>query len=43
MRDAIIEKLTAQYIGLHYNAPDAELDKEAANVISNWLIAQSNN
>lgn len=31
------EKLTAQSVGLHYNAPDAELDKEAANAIFNWL------
>ena len=31
------EKLSAQYVGLHYNAPDAELDIEAANAIYNWL------
>ncbi len=32
-----IEKLTAQYVGLHYNAAEAELDKEAVDTISNWL------
>ena len=37
-----LEKLTAQYVGLHYNAPDAELDKEAANAIFNWLKKQAN-
>ncbi|MGD0330971.1 MAG: alpha/beta hydrolase [Nitrososphaeria archaeon] len=35
-----IEKLTAEYVGSHYNAPDAELDKEAANAIFNWLNEQ---
>ncbi len=34
------EKLTAQNVGLRYNASDAELDKEAANAIYNWLKAQ---
>jgi hypothetical protein len=37
-----IEKLTAEYVGLHYNAPDAELDGEAANAILNWLNEQRN-
>lgn len=32
-----LEKLTAQYVGLHYNAPDAELDKESFSVILDWL------
>ncbi len=36
-----VEKLTAEYVGSHYNAPDAELDKEAANAIFNWLTSQS--
>lgn len=31
------EELTAQYVSLHYNAPDAELDREAENAIFNWL------
>jgi alpha-beta hydrolase superfamily lysophospholipase len=31
------EKLTGQTVGSRYNAPDAELDKEAANSIYNWL------
>jgi alpha-beta hydrolase superfamily lysophospholipase len=35
-----IEKLTAEYVGSHYNAPDAELDMEAANVILGWLDEQ---
>lgn len=35
-----VEKLTAEYVGLHYNALDAELDKEAANAIFNWLNEQ---
>ncbi|MGH9920979.1 MAG: alpha/beta hydrolase [Nitrososphaerales archaeon] len=32
-----LEKLTAEYVGLHYNAPDARLDEEAANAIFDWL------
>jgi uncharacterized protein len=32
-----IEKLTAQYVGEHYNAPDAKLDEGAANSILGWL------
>ena len=35
------EVLTAQYVSLHYNAPDAELDREAANAIFNWLKKQA--
>jgi hypothetical protein len=31
------EKLTAEYVGSHYNAPDAELDEKAADAIFNWL------
>lgn len=31
------ESLTAQYVSLHYNAPDAELDREAKNAIISWL------
>lgn len=34
------EKLIAQYVGLRYNAPDVELDKEAADAIYNWLKEQ---
>jgi hypothetical protein len=36
-----IEKLTAQFVGLRYNAPDAELDEETTNVIFNWLNEQA--
>jgi uncharacterized protein len=32
-----IEELTAQYVGEHYNAPDAKLDEGAANSILGWL------
>jgi pimeloyl-ACP methyl ester carboxylesterase len=31
------DKLSAQYVGLHYNAPDAEIDHEAVNTIVDWL------
>jgi uncharacterized protein len=31
------DKLTAQYVGLHYNAPDAELDHETVDTIVDWL------
>lgn len=34
------DELTAQYAGLHYNAPDAELDGEAADAIFTWLERQ---
>jgi uncharacterized protein len=36
-----VEKLTAEYVGSHYNAPDAELDEEAAGAIFSWLGAES--
>jgi pimeloyl-ACP methyl ester carboxylesterase len=36
------EKLTAEYVGAHYNAPDAVLDKEAVDRILNWLKRQTN-
>jgi hypothetical protein len=38
-----LEELTPQYIGEHYNAPDAKLDEEAADSIFSWLgrLAQS--
>jgi uncharacterized protein len=36
-----VEKLTAEYVGSHYNAPDAELDEEAAGAILSWLTEQS--
>jgi hypothetical protein len=39
--DMPIEKLTAEYVGAHYNAADAELDREAADDIFGWLAAQS--
>ena len=32
-----IEKLTAQYVGQHYNAPDTRLDEAAASSIIGWL------
>jgi alpha-beta hydrolase superfamily lysophospholipase len=35
------EELTAQYVSQHYNAPDTELDMEAANAIFNWLNKQT--
>jgi len=35
------EALNAQYVTLNYNAPDAELDAEAANAICNWLKKQA--
>jgi esterase/lipase len=34
------EKLTSQYVMAHYNAQDAELDREATNAIVNWLKIQ---
>jgi alpha-beta hydrolase superfamily lysophospholipase len=39
--EASREVLTAQYVLLHYNAPDAELDTEATNAIFNWLKKQA--
>ena len=36
------EELTAQYVGLHYNGPDAVLDEEAAGAIFDWLGERSN-
>lgn len=36
-----LEKITAQYVTLHYNAPDARLDTEAAEVIFSWLKKQA--
>jgi uncharacterized protein len=39
--DATREALTAQYVLLHYNAPDAELDTEATNAILNWIKKQA--
>jgi hypothetical protein len=38
-----IEALTAQYVSLHYNASDAILDRETADVIVNWLKAKNQN
>jgi pimeloyl-ACP methyl ester carboxylesterase len=35
-----IEELTAQYVGAHYNAPDAKLDEETADSIFGWLGKQ---
>lgn len=32
-----LEKLTPDYVGTHYNAPDAALDEEAATAITGWL------
>ena len=34
-------ELNAQYVSMHYNAPDAELDKEAADAIFNWIKTQA--
>lgn len=39
--DTARDKLTAQYAALHYNAPETELDAEAANAIVNWLQEQA--
>jgi len=36
------EKLTAEYVGAHYNAPDAVLDREVVDWIVHWLKEQSN-
>ena len=36
-----VEKITVQYAGSHYNAPDAELDEEAVDSILNWLKASA--
>lgn len=35
------ETLNGQYVLLHYNAPDAELDTEATKAIFNWLKKQA--
>lgn len=35
------EALTAQYVLPHYNAPDAELDRDAENAIFGWLKKQA--
>ncbi|MGA2665179.1 MAG: alpha/beta hydrolase [Nitrososphaerales archaeon] len=35
-----VEKLTAQYVGEHYNAPDARIDEEAVDAILGWLDGQ---
>lgn len=35
------EELTAQYVSLHYNAPDRELDREAEEAIFGWLKVQA--
>jgi hypothetical protein len=35
------DALTAQYVSLHYNAPDAELDVETVAAIVNWLQKQA--
>ena len=35
------ETINAQYVPLHYNAPDMELDMEASNAIFVWLKKQS--
>ena len=34
-------ELNAQYVSMHYNAPEAELDMEAADAIFNWLRKQA--
>lgn len=35
-----LEELSAQYVSLHYNASDAEIDREAAEAILDWLKKQ---
>jgi pimeloyl-ACP methyl ester carboxylesterase len=35
------EALDAQFVSLHYNAPDTEVDREAANAIYDWLKKQT--
>jgi uncharacterized protein len=35
-----LEKLTAEYVASHYNAPEAALDEEAADAIFSWLDGQ---
>jgi alpha-beta hydrolase superfamily lysophospholipase len=37
------EEITAQYVAISYNSPDAELDTEAANSIFNWLKKEEQN
>jgi uncharacterized protein len=39
--DKPIEELTAEYVGAHYNAPDAVLDGEASRAIYGWLDRQT--
>jgi hypothetical protein len=36
-----LESLTVQHVSMHYNAPDAKLDDEAANDILSWLKKQT--
>jgi hypothetical protein len=36
-----LEALTAQYVSLHYNAPDAKLDIVAEGAIIDWLNDQA--
>ena len=38
-----LEEITAQYGALSYNAPSAELDKEAVNAVFAWLSVQTAN
>ncbi len=35
------EALAAQYVSLHYNAQDKEIDREAENIIVDWLKKQA--
>ena len=37
-----LEKLTPEYVGAHYNAPDAILDEETRAVICSWLDEHCN-
>jgi pimeloyl-ACP methyl ester carboxylesterase len=37
-----VDRLTAEYVGSHYNAPEAELDEDAAKAILSWLNEQRN-
>ena len=39
--DKPLTELNAQYVSMHYNAPDAELDEETANAILDWLKKQA--
>jgi hypothetical protein len=37
-----LEKLAPQYVSLHYNAADAQLDRETLDIIVKWLNEHDN-